>query len=74
MEPGGVPAHGARGAGHVALDVPTLDALEEWRAHLAVAGVEVEHEHAWPSGGRSLYFRDPEGNSLELITRGTWGF
>jgi catechol 2,3-dioxygenase-like lactoylglutathione lyase family enzyme len=36
--------------------------------------VEVEHEHAWPSGGRSLYFRDPAGNSLELITRGSWGF
>ena len=28
----------------------------------------------WPSGGRSLYFRDPDGNSLEFITRGSWGF
>lgn len=74
-EPGaGVPAHGAEGPGHVALDVPDLDALEAWREHLGVAGVEIEHEQEWPSGGRSLYFRDPGGNSIELITRGSWGF
>ncbi len=70
----GVPAHGAEGPGHVALDVPDGDALDAWREHLAVAGVEVEHEETWPSGGRSLYFRDPSGNSIELITRGSWGF
>jgi len=70
----GVPPHGADGPGHVALDVPDLDALDRWKAHLDLAGVEIEHEHEWPSGGRSVYFRDPAGNSLELITRGTWGF
>lgn len=72
-EGGEVPAHGTRGAGHVALDVPDAAALEAWRSHLAEAGVEVEQEQAWPSGGRSIYFRDPSGNSLELITRGSWG-
>jgi catechol 2,3-dioxygenase-like lactoylglutathione lyase family enzyme len=70
----GVPPHGATGAGHVALDVPDLEALDRWRAHLALVGVDIEHEHAWPAGGISLYFRDPSGNSLELLTRGTWGF
>ena len=70
----GVPPHGAIGPGHVALDVPDGPALDEWREHLGVAGVEIEHEHEWPSGGRSLYFRDPTGNSIELITRGSWGF
>ena len=70
----GVPAHGADGAGHVAFDVPDADALAAWRAHLAEAAVEVEHAQEWPSGGRSIYFRDPSGNSIELITRGTWGF
>ena len=74
VEPGGVPAHGAEGPGHVALDVPGRDALEAWREHLDLAGVEVEHEQGWPSGGWSLYFRDPSGNSIELITRGSWGF
>lgn len=71
---GGVPTHGAAGPGHVALDVPDRAVLEAWREHLGVAGVEVEHEEEWPSGGRSIYFRDPTGNSIELITRGSWGF
>ena len=73
-EGGDVPAHGAEGAGHVALDVPDARALEAWRSHLGEAGVAIEAEKEWPSGGRSLYFRDPSGNSIELITRGTWGF
>lgn len=73
-EGGAVPAHGAEGAGHVALDVPDAAALEAWRAHLGEAGVAVEHEQEWPSGGLSVYFRDPSGNSVELITRGSWGF
>lgn len=73
-QPREVPSHGAEGPGHVALDVPDAAALDAWRAHLEEAGVEVEHEQEWPSGGRSLYFRDPSGNSCELITRGSWGF
>lgn len=73
-EPGAVPPHGARGPGHAALDVPDADALERWKEHLAMADVPIEQEHRWPGGARSLYFRDPSGNSLELITRGAWGF
>ncbi|HEX7090438.1 MAG TPA: VOC family protein [Longimicrobiales bacterium] len=73
--PGGkVPPHGASGPGHVALDVPDAAALEAWRRHLAEAGVAIEAETQWPRGGCSLYFRDPDGNSIELITRGSWGF
>jgi catechol 2,3-dioxygenase-like lactoylglutathione lyase family enzyme len=36
-------------------------------------GVPIELETDWPRGGKSLYFRDPAGNSVELITRGLWG-
>jgi catechol 2,3-dioxygenase-like lactoylglutathione lyase family enzyme len=71
---GTVPPHGAHGAGHVALSVPDDAALEAWRALLAAEGVAIEAELTWPAGGRSLYFRDPAGNSVELITRGSWGF
>ncbi|HEX7048684.1 MAG TPA: VOC family protein [Longimicrobiales bacterium] len=71
---GAVPAHGATGPGHVAFDVPDAGALDAWRRHLDAAGVSIETEISWPGGGRSLYFRDPDGNSIELITRGTWGF
>lgn len=73
-EGGEVPSHGSEGPGHVALDVPDAATLDRWRDHLAEAGVAIEQEHEWPSGGRSIYFRDADGNSLELITRGTWGF
>jgi hypothetical protein len=27
----------------------------------------------WPSGGRSIYFRDPAGNLVDLVTPGVWG-
>ena len=50
------------------------ETLERWRAWLGELGIAIERELDWPRGGRSLYFRDPSGNSIELITRGTWGF
>lgn len=68
---GAVPAHGARGAGHVALGV-AFDDLDDWRRRLGDHGIEIEQEVAWPPGGKSLYFRDPDGNSIELITPGCW--
>lgn len=67
-----VPAHGARGPGHVALAVREAD-LERWKRRLSEAGVAVESEVAWPGGGRSIYVRDPAGNSVELATRRIWG-
>lgn len=70
----GAPPHGAVGEGHVAFDLPDPATLEAWRRHLGEAEVSVETELHWPGGGTSLYFRDPDGNSIELITRGTWGF
>ena len=68
---GEVPAHGARGPGHVAFAVPE-ESLPAWREHLSRSGVQIETEIGWPSGGWSIYFRDPAGNSLELATRQTW--
>lgn len=67
-----VPAHGTSGPGHVCFAVPE-DALGAWQKHLAAAGVAIEQEAEWPRGGRSFYFRDPAGNSLELATPRIWG-
>jgi catechol 2,3-dioxygenase-like lactoylglutathione lyase family enzyme len=67
-----VPAHGARGAGHVAFAVPEPE-LAAWRARLEAHGVAVEAEIAWPRGGSSLYVRDPAGNSVELAPPRIWG-
>jgi hypothetical protein len=46
-----------------------LDALA---AELRRRGVEIEREIAWDEGGRSLYVRDPDGNSVELIEGEAW--
>ena len=72
LQGGLLPAHGVRGPGHFALGV-RADDLPAWRERLAACGVEVEKEVRWPRGGHSLYFRDPAGNSVELITPGVWG-
>jgi catechol 2,3-dioxygenase-like lactoylglutathione lyase family enzyme len=67
-----LPAHGATGPGHFALGIEAQD-FDAWRKHLQTHGVAVEKEVEWPRGGESLYFRDPAGNSVELVTPGLWG-
>ena len=67
-----LPAHGARGPGHFALGIPA-GSVDAWRERLTRHGVAIEKEMTWPRGGRSLYFRDPAGNSVELVTPGLWG-
>lgn len=64
--------HGAEGPGHLAFRVAEAE-LPAWRAHLLDSHVAIEREVTWPGGGRSVYFRDPAGNSLELATPATWG-
>ena len=67
----GVPPHGTHGAGHIAFSVADAQ-LEQWRNWLAEAGGEVEAEVSWPGGGRSLYLRDPGGNSVEPTSPRIW--
>ncbi|HEX6384983.1 MAG TPA: VOC family protein [Anaerolineae bacterium] len=61
-----IPGHGARGQGHVALAVPAAE-MDAWRQRLLAHGVEIEHEQDWPQGTHSIYFRDPDENSIELL-------
>jgi len=68
---GVVPGHGGSGAQHLAFAVAP-DALSEWAARLAAAGVPVESRVRWQRGGESLYLRDPDGHSVELATPGIW--
>lgn len=67
-----LPAHGAQGPGHFAFGIPT-DSLDSWKSRLVQMGIAIEKEVHWPRGGRSVYFRDPAGNSVELLTPGVWG-
>jgi catechol 2,3-dioxygenase-like lactoylglutathione lyase family enzyme len=66
-----VPSHGADGAGHVAFSVGDNE-LDAWRDKLRALGVELEQEKEWPQGGRSIYVRDPAGNSVELVEGDLW--
>lgn len=66
-----LPPHGASGRSHFAMGIEA-DSLDAWREHLETQKVAVEMEVEWPPGGKSLYFRDPAGNLVELITPGIW--
>jgi catechol 2,3-dioxygenase-like lactoylglutathione lyase family enzyme len=67
-----VPVHGASGAGHLCFraEGPEIDA---WKEKLEAAGLAIEADFEWPNGGRSIYFRDPSGNSLEFGEPKIWG-
>jgi catechol 2,3-dioxygenase-like lactoylglutathione lyase family enzyme len=67
-----IPKHGGRGPGHMAFRA-SREEIDRWRGHLREHGIEIEAEIDWPGGGRSLYFRDPAGNSLEFATPEMWG-
>jgi catechol-2,3-dioxygenase len=66
-----VPSHGATGPGHCAFTIEPRD-LDAWRKHLASSGKPIEKETTWETGAISLYFRDPAGNSIELIAGELW--
>jgi catechol 2,3-dioxygenase-like lactoylglutathione lyase family enzyme len=66
-----VPAHGTTGAGHACFRVEER-ALDQVVEHLIAAGIAIESEVNWPGGARSIYFRDPAGNSLECASPSLW--
>lgn len=68
-----VPPHGSSGSGHVCF-AATADEIDRWRQRLMAAGIAIEADFEWPAGGRSIYFRDPAGNSLEFAEPRIWGF
>jgi catechol 2,3-dioxygenase-like lactoylglutathione lyase family enzyme len=59
-----------RGLHHVAFEVADQDELERAAAILARHGIQVQgpERGAEPGTGRSLRFRDPEGNTIELAS------
>ncbi len=79
-KPGGlpVPPHGARGAGHICFAANSAG-IDAWRRRLEAQGITIESEFHWPARdeamrGRSIYFRDPAGNSVEIAEARIWGF
>ena len=66
-----VPPHGARGPGHYCLAVAPGQ-MDAWRDHLTAHGIAIEADFHWPNGARSIYLRDPAGNSVELADPAIW--
>ncbi len=66
-----VPSHGSNGAGHVAFAVE-LGRLETLADEIRRHGVEIEQDITWAEGGRSVYVRDPAGNSVEVVEGEIW--
>ena len=70
--PGGtIPPHDGHGPLHVAFAV-AADELTGWERRLEERGIAIEGRTAWPRGGQSLYFRDPDSHLLEFATPGLW--
>ncbi len=67
-----VPVHGASGQGHLCFRA-TSDEMDQWIERLNGHGIPIEADFIWPAGGRSIYFRDPSGNSLEFGEPKIWG-
>lgn len=65
-----VPPHGAEGEIHVCFITAPED-YEAWKRRIREEHIVIEQETEWP-GGRSFYFRDPDGNLLELANADIW--
>ena len=68
-----LPPHFGEGHLHFAFDT-TRSAYNEWRQKVVDAEVEIEHDHVWPGGYRSFYFRDPDQHCVEIVEEGMWEY
>ncbi|WP_343313376.1 VOC family protein [Brucella sp. BE17] len=66
-----VPTHGTSGPGHACFAAERTE-IENWCAHLQKHGISIESDFEWPNGARSIYIRDPSGNSLEFAEPKLW--
>ena len=66
-----VPGHTSTGPAHIAFAIDKAD-VHGWLIRLEALHIPIESRVDWPRGGHSIYFRDPDGRSVELATPGTW--
>lgn len=66
------PPHYGGGKQHFAFEIRGDEYLE-WKQRIADKGIVIIDEITWPSGKKSFYFNDPEGNVLEILPpKGIW--
>jgi catechol 2,3-dioxygenase-like lactoylglutathione lyase family enzyme len=70
--PGGmIPPHEAAGQLHFAFAI-SKEGFAAWEKQLIAQGITIESTVNWPTGGQSIYFRDPDNHLVELATPGIW--
>jgi catechol-2,3-dioxygenase len=69
-----LPTHGAAtppASVHFTMEIQEGD-YSDWKELLVKNEIAIEKEVDWKGAARSLYFRDPAGNLVEMITPGEW--
>jgi len=66
-----LPPHGGSGQIHLAFEVQKEN-YEQAKKEIQLKGIKIEHEHTWPGGFKSFYFRDPDDHLLEIVQIGMW--
>lgn len=66
---GRIPPHDGQGTLHLAFAI-SAENVQPWRDRLESRSIRIESEVQ--CGGHSIYFRDPDGHLIELITPGCW--
>jgi len=57
---------------HFCFAVSDHGQVDVWEKHLRGLNVQVLGVNEWEMGGKSVYFRDLDGNVGEVASRGTW--
>jgi catechol-2,3-dioxygenase len=70
---GATPDTDATGAIHIAFGI-ARSGLARWEDWLKQQGISIETRRTFKYGGEALYFRDPDGHLLEVVTPGVWNF
>lgn len=61
----------AAGSIHVAFGIARSE-LSAWEDWLVLQDVPIEFRRTWKYGAEALFFRDPDGHLLEVVTPGVW--
>lgn len=70
--PGGtIPPQDGSGPVHIGFAVDAAE-FDAWEDRLRERGIAIESTVQWSRGGRSIYFRDPDGHLVEFLTPGVW--
>lgn len=66
-----LPVHGAKGCVHFAFEIKPGE-YQKTKHEIIDAGIMIEHEQNWREDLCSFYFRDPDGNLIEIAQKGIW--